>query len=209
MKTPIVVLALAAASQAVRVPLCSAICMTNAIAVTGCSASDTACICTSERFFPTVAECAEVDCNADKSVVDTAQGFCANAGIHVEVKRWGGSERHEGGRWGRGRWKGFPSKEEEKWKGFKGWWGGKPEETEKWGDWAPAPVSPPKGETKPSPPKVETPPTEKWGDWKGAPPHRGRPWQPEPEHEWPPHHPSPPEHHPHPTNPWEPPQTVW
>ncbi|KAJ4527912.1 hypothetical protein HRR83_000664 [Exophiala dermatitidis] len=119
MKTVLFTIALAVAARAVRVPLCSAICMTNGIAATGCSTSDTACICTSERFFPTVAECAESDCSGDKSVVDTADRFCANAGIHVEVKRWGGSESHGqgqgghgpggyGSHFGHGRWNGGP-----------------------------------------------------------------------------------------------------
>ncbi|EXJ81879.1 hypothetical protein A1O1_07944 [Capronia coronata CBS 617.96] len=159
MKTAFIVLALAVASQAMRVPLCSAICMTNAIALTGCSASDTACICTSERFFPSVAQCAEDDCNADKTVIDTAEGFCANAGIHVEVKRWGGGGPKEHGfggppgrgHWGKGKWKGGPPGG--KW-GFKGW-GGPPKK----GGW-----SPPHGGGRPQ-----------WGDWTPTAPEQHHP----------------------------------
>ncbi|EXJ82221.1 hypothetical protein A1O3_06034 [Capronia epimyces CBS 606.96] len=224
MKTTLVVLALAAASQAVRVPLCSAICMTNGIAATGCSASDTACICTSEKFFPTVAECAEADCNADKSVIDTAEAFCANAGIHVEVKRWGGGgpghgppghafgpEGHEfgrGGRWRGGRWRqGGKGYKGGKWEGFQGWWGG--------GEEKGSPAPPVKGGSSDSTTGGSSggPPSD-WEDWSsgGGRPHwgdHGNPWEPPHEGGNPPHTPtSPDQHHPHPTGPWEPPTTV-
>merc|ERR1712000_500999 len=56
---------LAAFAQAGRLPLCSAICLTDAIATTGCKASNTQCICASETFMSAVAECVEQSCTGD------------------------------------------------------------------------------------------------------------------------------------------------
>jgi hypothetical protein len=48
--------------------------LTNAIAATGCKASETQCICTSETFMPGVMECVEKSCveadQACKSHID-------------------------------------------------------------------------------------------------------------------------------------------
>merc|ERR1712093_526218 len=64
---------LAAFAQAGRLPLCSAICLTDAIATTGCKASNTQCICASETFMSAVAESAEQICSA--------------AGVHSQLKK--------------------------------------------------------------------------------------------------------------------------
>ncbi|KAJ9625362.1 uncharacterized protein PV06_07591 [Exophiala oligosperma] len=202
MRTSLIVLALAAASQAARVPLCSAICMTNGIAATGCSASDTTCICGSDKFLPSVAECAESDCNGDSQALQTAEGFCSSAGVKVEMKRWlnggpGGHGPPEGfkghgppGGWkGHGPpegWKGHGLPEFKDWEGGWGRWGGRWKGGRwrggKWrgGKWGGRPGwwSPPSGGNSDNGGSSNnggsgSQPQPAWGDWQPAPPSQG------------------------------------
>ncbi|KAK5198368.1 hypothetical protein LTR99_007381 [Exophiala xenobiotica] len=80
---------LAAFAQASRLPQCSAICLTDAIATTGCKASNTQCICSSETFMSAVAECVEQSCTGEDkaSTLETAEQFCSAAGVHSQLKK--------------------------------------------------------------------------------------------------------------------------
>jgi len=170
MRVSLAVLALAAASQAASIPLCSAICVTNAIAGTGCLASDTTCICSSDTFLSSVANCAEATCKGDLSAMASTEGLCASAGLKVEMKRSVDSEKGHGkstvhgGKnswWGGGRWsapkgnKGGSSSSSEG--GHRGW-SPQPEGTSPWQDWG----SGGKGNNNPSPPKHWPEPVKPW-----------------------------------------------
>merc|ERR1712169_82088 len=129
---------LAAFAQAGRLPLCSAICLTDAIATTGCKASNTQCICASETFMSAVAECVEQSCTGDDkaSTLETAEQFCSAAGVHSQLKkREADPEPAPWGRPGKGlassRFRGRPF-------GHNGW---------SWGWWAKGSSNKPKAST--------------------------------------------------------------
>ncbi|KIV93829.1 hypothetical protein PV10_05015 [Exophiala mesophila] len=96
---------LAATAQAGLVPVSSAVCLTNAIVATECSATDNTCICTSDVFLTELAECAETtaaDEEQAEQMVTIADAFCGSSGADVKGdlrKRWGGQWTN----WGNGK----------------------------------------------------------------------------------------------------------
>ncbi|KEF57746.1 uncharacterized protein A1O9_05666 [Exophiala aquamarina CBS 119918] len=84
----ILALGLAASTEAARLPLCSAVCLTDAIVATGCKASSTECICSSDVFMSSVTECVEQRCGDDKvSTLETAEQFCSATNTHTQLKK--------------------------------------------------------------------------------------------------------------------------
>jgi hypothetical protein len=87
-RSSLLTLAVAATVQAGAIPFCSAVCITNAIAETGCSAWDTGCICSSELFLPAVTECSENGCHGEDidTSLDAAQDYCKAVGITFQAQ---------------------------------------------------------------------------------------------------------------------------
>lgn len=91
---------LAASTEAARLPLCSAVCLTDAIVATGCNAVSTECICRSDVFMPSVTECVEKSCPEDDklSTLEAAEQFCSATSLHDQLKkRWSPSDSSSNG----------------------------------------------------------------------------------------------------------------
>ncbi|KAK3057507.1 hypothetical protein LTR09_001691 [Extremus antarcticus] len=88
--------ALAAIASAGKIDECAGSCISKAIAATGCSSSDSLCICSANSFIESVESCGPCSSDGSNPAVALAQNYCESVSLSKRSYEWGG---HSYGWW--------------------------------------------------------------------------------------------------------------